>query len=95
MPLLRCTNNGLTCWIDSFGRIRQFLEADGNIYGPGVMQTDLPLKGASRRPLAFYHEHGDVFGWICVVVAVARTAWWMAGRFRMGPSGPKEAVSAA
>src|SRR5262249_35050520 len=38
VPLIRCTNNGLTCWYDANGRLRDFL-VDGNnrIYGPGYM----------------------------------------------------------
>ena len=66
-PLARCTNNGLTCWIDKVGRIRQWLEDGRNIYSPGIMVADLPLLGGAERTPTFYHQHGDCFGWVCVV----------------------------
>ena len=66
VPLLRCSNNGLTCWVDQFGRVRQvFRDAKGTIYGPGVMTAEIPLARGSRTR-TFYNAHGDVFGWVCV-----------------------------
>ena len=73
LPLVRCTNTGLTCWFDAFGRPRDFLaDAKGSIYGSGFMTVNIPLRtaGAGRRP-TFYNAHGDEFGWGCVVVAAA------------------------
>ncbi len=70
VPLIRCTNNGLTCWIDEFGRMREIFQAGSNsIYEPGVLQVQIPLlsSGPKRTP-TFYHEHGDWFGWSCVAV---------------------------
>src|SRR2546421_9172447 len=44
IPLVRCTNNGLTCWIDSQGRLRQICrDSLGTIYGPGIMTAEIPL----------------------------------------------------
>ncbi len=77
LPLVRCTNNGLTCWIDSRGRLRQFLRSEtGDVYAAGFMIAKIPLlaDGQKGEP-TFYHEHGDWFGWGCVglsLVAVAR-----------------------
>jgi apolipoprotein N-acyltransferase len=71
VPLIRCTNNGLTCWVDSRGRMRQvFKDGQGGIYGPGVMAFELPLreKDENRRP-TFYNQHGDWFGWACFIMA--------------------------
>jgi apolipoprotein N-acyltransferase len=71
LPLVRSTNTGLTCWFDSFGRMREaFRDAAGTIYGSGFLLADIPLlnPAQSRRP-TFYNEHGDVFGWSCFVVA--------------------------
>jgi apolipoprotein N-acyltransferase len=43
-PLVRCTNNGLTCWIDEFGRFHQILTDErGSIYAPGVMLAEVVL----------------------------------------------------
>jgi apolipoprotein N-acyltransferase len=69
-PLLRCANNGLTCWVDECGRIREiFHDARGTIYGPGYMFTEIPLlANGETRAGTFYNLHGDVFGWGCVVI---------------------------
>ncbi|EEF60213.1 apolipoprotein N-acyltransferase [Pedosphaera parvula Ellin514] len=72
VPLVRACNNGLTCWIDSAGRMRQiFRDAQGSIYGPGFMLARIPLlePGEKRIP-TFYHQHGDLFGWTCVGITV-------------------------
>jgi len=71
LPLLRCCNNGLTCWIDPRGRPQQiFRDETGSIYGAGVMTAQIPvLPPGETRPRTFYNEHGDWFGWLCVAVA--------------------------
>ncbi len=71
VPVVRCTNNGITCWIDEFGRMGAlFSEGDGNVYGAGFLLTTVPLRPeGSLRDLTWYHEHGDAFGWSCVVIA--------------------------
>lgn len=68
VPLVRCSNTGLTCWIDAHGRLREYFhESDRGIYGPGFMVARIPrlLPGETRRA-TFYRSHGDVFGWGCV-----------------------------
>ena len=70
VPLLRCCNNGVTCWIDARGAMRQvFRDAAGSIHGAGVMTTEIPLiaRGEKREP-TFYNRHGDWFGWGCLFV---------------------------
>jgi apolipoprotein N-acyltransferase len=71
LPLLRCCNNGLTCWIDSRGRLQQiFRDETGSIYGAGVMTATIPtLPPGYKREPTFYNLHGDWFGWLCVAVA--------------------------
>ena len=72
LPLIRCANNGVTCWIDASGRVREiFKDQTGSVYGAGALTVDIPMTqaGAGRAP-TFYHRHGDWFGWACVVVAV-------------------------
>ncbi|HVM46578.1 MAG TPA: apolipoprotein N-acyltransferase [Candidatus Acidoferrum sp.] len=80
LPLVRCANNGLTCWVDAHGRLRDvFRDPRGTIYGPGFMTAEIPLPPAGQpRVPTFYNRHGDLFGWLCVGVAVmlaARRAW--------------------
>lgn len=71
VSLLRSCNNGLTCWIDSRGRLREILrDDDGSIYGPAVATWSIPTLGeGSIRERTFYNRHGDWFGWTSVVVA--------------------------
>jgi apolipoprotein N-acyltransferase len=72
LPLIRCANNGVTCWIDAHGRVREiFKDQTGSVYGVGEMTVDVPMSqaGAGRAP-TFYQRHSDWFGWACVVVAV-------------------------
>jgi apolipoprotein N-acyltransferase len=65
VPLVRCTNNGLTCWIDPDGRIREtFRDVNSRIYGEGFLVTQIPIPG--RRQQTVYNRYGDVFGWTCV-----------------------------
>lgn len=78
IPLVRCTNNGLTCWIDEFGRLRDLLGgAGGNVYEAGFLAVEIPLRRAGEnRPATFYRRHGDWFGWGCVgwsVLLIAST----------------------
>ncbi len=73
LPLIRCTNNGLTCWIDQHGRLRKFFQDEtGNVYNAGFMIAEIPLllSGEKRAP-TFYRQHGDWFGWGCVFGAIA------------------------
>jgi apolipoprotein N-acyltransferase len=64
VPLVRCCNNGLTCWADATGRLREiFKDRAGSVYGPGFLTIEIPV-GAKREP-TFYNRHGDWFGWGC------------------------------
>jgi apolipoprotein N-acyltransferase len=71
LPLIRCSNNGLTCWIDPQGRFREiFRDPSGSVYGRGALTFDLPLPPAGQRPApTFYNRHGDLFGWLCTAIA--------------------------
>jgi len=71
LPLLRCTNTGLTCWVDAQGRLRQICrDQTGTIYGAGIMTAEIPLLAAGEtRRRTFYNLHGDWFGWGCVAIA--------------------------
>jgi len=62
-PIVRCTNNGLTCWADPFGRIReQFTDAHGSIHGSGWTVFQIDTSGARGT---FYGGEGDVFAGAC------------------------------
>jgi apolipoprotein N-acyltransferase len=86
VPLVRCANTGLTCWVDANGRIREvFVDGNGSIYGAGFMMAKIPLLAAGeKRPQTFYHQHGDWFGWSCVVFAVAALVRAMSRTWRFG-----------
>ncbi len=74
LPLLRCSNNGLTCWADKHGQLRQILtDKSGSVYGPGFLTAEVPLpaEGEHHAP-TFYKQHGDWFGWGCVLVAAVK-----------------------
>jgi len=64
VPLVRSTNNGLTCRVDANGRLREiFKDKTGSEYGVGAMTVEIPLRqpGEKRAP-TFYNQHGDWFG---------------------------------
>jgi len=66
IPLVRCCNNGVTCWIDEHGRVREiFRDTHGSVYGAGALTIDLPLQSHAQT---FYNRHGDWFGWSCVAI---------------------------
>ena len=77
LPLVRCANNGLTCWVDAYGRMREvFRDARGTVYGPGFMTAVIPLTASGQKhELTFYGQHGDWFGWSCVAIAASALAW--------------------
>jgi apolipoprotein N-acyltransferase len=73
IPLVRCANNGLTCWVDETGAIHDvFYDASHDIYGPGFKIANITLRArAPKRSFTFYTTFGDVFGWLCVGLALA------------------------
>jgi apolipoprotein N-acyltransferase len=91
-PLLRCSNNGLTCWLDEYGRIREiFRDAHGTIYGSGYMISEIPLFSTGERPATtFYNLHGDVFGWSCVVITALMLTARIIHRKKPASDSPKE-----
>jgi apolipoprotein N-acyltransferase len=65
VPLVRCCNNGLTCWADATGRLREiFKNPKGSVYGPGAVTIEIPV--GAKREATFFNRHGDWFGWGCV-----------------------------
>ena len=66
LPLLRCTNTGITCAIDSKGRIKQTLNPRTEGFHVAEVVPSDP-----NRPLTFYTRHGDRFAQACLLAAVA------------------------
>ncbi len=73
VPLVRCCNNGITCWVDASGQLHNvYFPGSANEYQAGYKMIEVPLAGsqAGLHP-TFYRQFGDVFGWGCVgLVAV-------------------------
>jgi apolipoprotein N-acyltransferase len=70
VPLLRCCNTGITCWVDECGRLRGILrDGKGNEYTAGVVTWEIPVLNHGSRARTFYNQHGDWFGWVCVAMS--------------------------
>jgi apolipoprotein N-acyltransferase len=69
VPLVRCANTGLTCWIDAQGRVHDILREADSIYGRGFIDSKIPLRAPGERTRTLYNQYGDKFGWICCAVA--------------------------
>jgi len=84
LPLVRCTNNGLTCWIDAKGRIHDaYFPGSRNIYKAGYKIVTVPLQPSwPKQPPTIHHRFGDWFGWGCGLVTVAGLAWALVSRRR-------------
>jgi apolipoprotein N-acyltransferase len=70
-PLVRCTNNGVTCIVDEAGFIHSQMESFVN----GFETPELVLR--ANRPTTFYTTHGNVFVQICILTTgiCAALAW--------------------
>jgi apolipoprotein N-acyltransferase len=76
IPLVRCANNGLTCWVDPAGAMHEvyFPETD-DIYKAGFKMVEVPVLAAGEtRALSFYTRQGDVFGWACFALTALNLA---------------------
>ena len=77
LPLVRCANTGLTCWMDESGGLREiFRDPAGSVYGTGFVTFQIPLN--QKRAPTFYQQHGDWFGWSCAgltVLGFGRRFW--------------------
>src|SRR6266567_3713932 len=65
--ILRDTNNGVTAVIDPNGRVRESI--------PRHKVDALPAQFGFRDDVTFYTQHGDVFAWVCALVAVGIVGW--------------------
>jgi len=69
LPLVRCSNNGVTGWIDAHGRMKETLrDRAGSEYRAGALTVEIPLSAPMERPMpTFYQRHGNWFGGGCAV----------------------------
>jgi apolipoprotein N-acyltransferase len=73
--ILRDTNTGVTAVIDPYGRVRQSIARH---------QVDSLAAGfAFRNDLTFYTLHGDVFAWVCDILALGVVGWCLRTRIKM------------
>ncbi|HRZ99970.1 MAG TPA: apolipoprotein N-acyltransferase [Candidatus Paceibacterota bacterium] len=88
LPLVRCANNGLTCWVDPQGRLRGVNADDpADVYGPGFKIFDVPLRRDRPGHPTVYQRYGDWFGWGCAGISallVARCLGFRRFRFFSG-----------
>jgi len=76
VPLLRCCNNGITCWFDATGKMQEvFRTPEGSEYGVGFANWEVPFNSAQNRTPTLYNRVGDRFGWTCVGVTVVLLLW--------------------
>jgi len=80
VPLVRCANNGISCWVDRFGGMHNvFFDGSRDVYRAGFKIVEVPLPSPETKARrTFYNRHGDWFGWGCVGISAAAWAW----RFR-------------
>ncbi len=73
-PMVRCTNNGITASVDSFGRVERWMEpfTEGWKMQPVSVPTEL------RE--TFYTRHGEVFSVACGVLSLLVIAMTIASR---------------
>lgn len=73
-PVVRVTNTGTSCLIDSRGRVLEVLPKQQ----PAVGAWRLNTSQFKESRMTFYTRYGDVFAWLCLVGAafvIARTLW--------------------
>ncbi len=75
-PLLRATNNGVTCVVNEFGLVWPRLEP----FGEGSLNCELTLPASEQ--LTYYTTHGDVFVGVCAAIVLAAALWRAAARRR-------------
>jgi apolipoprotein N-acyltransferase len=73
--LLRDTNTGVTAVIDPYGRVRQSI--------PRHQVDALPAEFDFRDDITFYTAHGDVFAWLCAILAIGLVSWALRVRLRL------------
>ncbi len=65
--IVRDTNSGVTASIDPLGRVVESI--------PRHELTALTADYGYRSDLTFYTRYGDLFAWLCGIIAIALTGW--------------------
>jgi apolipoprotein N-acyltransferase len=73
-PLIRATNNGVTCIVNRFGGVDKQLEP----FTVGFLRHDFQVP--PRGSPTFYVQHGDVFVRLCLFVCAVMTLWFRVRR---------------
>lgn len=74
VALVRCTNNGVTGWVDATGLVREQLgDAGASVHAEGFVVVGVPV-GMGRAGQTWYARHGDGVAW----GSAAWAAWAMA-----------------
>jgi apolipoprotein N-acyltransferase len=78
VALVRCTNNGVTGWVDATGVVREQLgDAGSSVYGEGFVRVRVPV-GMGKAGATPYARHGDLLAYACAAAMA-----WMAIRSAM------------
>jgi apolipoprotein N-acyltransferase len=89
VPLVRCANNGLSCWVDRFGGMHNVV-FDGatdasDVYRAGFKIVNVALPSPETKAArTFYNRHGDWFGWSCAGMAAVALGLRLWQRRRVG-----------
>jgi apolipoprotein N-acyltransferase len=79
VALVRCTNNGVTGWVDATGVVREQLGERGDaVHAEGFVTVRVPV-GMGRAGRTFYARHGNVLAWGCLAATC-----WITARARLG-----------
>ncbi len=73
-PMVRCTNNGVTASIDSYGRMDRWLPSF--VEGWKMQPVNVPTENGGT----FYTRHGEFFSAACLALSIV--AVWMTARKR-------------
>jgi len=70
VPMVRAANTGVTCTIDSFGRIQKTLtDEKNNTFMEGFLVAQVAVP--KTAPQTFYTKYGEIFSLACLTVSVA------------------------
>ncbi len=72
--LLRDTNTGITAAIDPEGRVRESIPR----HEVGALAARFGFSGT----ITFYTAHGDVFAWVCAILAIGLAGWTLEAGLR-------------
>lgn len=71
VPMLRCTNTGLTCFIDRSGIITRVAgSSKGILFQPDILFVELKMDEITKNTGTFYNKTGDLIVYVSFVVLV-------------------------